>query len=75
MNFIRYDFEILFEIRKDWILVRKSNLINYTIMLKRSSLLIDFDDDSSVELFKVTMLLNRYIDTYSLFKDSKIRLN
>ena len=65
MSFFRYDcdFEILFKMRKDWILVRKSNLINYTIMLKRSSLLINFDDDSGVELFKIIMLSNKYIDT------------
>ena len=31
-------------------------------MSKRSLLLIDFDDDSSVELSKIIMLLNKYID-------------
>ena len=56
-------------------LVRGLNLINYIIMSKRSSLLIDFNDDSSVKLFKIIMLSNKYIDTYFLFKDSKIRLN
>ena len=44
-------------------------------MSKRSSSLIDFDDDSGVELSKVTMLSDKYIDTYFLFKDLKIRLN
>ena len=44
-------------------LVRESNLINYIIMLKKSSLLIDFDDDSSVELSKIIILLNKYINT------------
>ena len=44
-------------------------------MLKKSSSLIDFDDDSNVKLFKIIMLLNKYIDTYSLFKVLKIRLN
>ena len=44
-------------------------------MSKRSSSLIDFDDDSGVELPKVIMLSNKYINTYSLFKNSKIRLN
>ena len=44
-------------------------------MLKRLLLLIDFDDDSSVKLFKIIMLLNKYLDTYSLFKNLKIRLN
>ena len=44
-------------------------------MLKRSSSLIDFNDDSGVELPKITMLLNKYIDTYFIFKDLKIRLN
>ena len=44
-------------------------------MLKKSLLLIDFDDNSNVKLLKVIMLLNKYIDTYSLFKDLKIRLN
>ena len=44
-------------------------------MLKRLSSLIDFDDDSGVKLFKIIMLSNKYIDTYSLFKDSEIRLN
>ena len=43
--------------------MRESNLINYIIMLKRLSSLIDFDDDSGVELFEITMLLNKYIDT------------
>ena len=67
VNFFRYDFdidfEILFETRRDWVLVRESNLINYIIILKRSSSLIDFNDDSNVKLFKITVLLNKYIDT------------
>ena len=77
MSFFRHDcdFEILFEMRRDWVFVRESNSINYTIMSKRSSSLIDFNDDSNVELSKITMLSNRYIDTYSLFKNLKIRLN
>ena len=79
VNFFRYDFdidfEILFKTRRDWVLVRESNLINYIIMSKRSSLLIDFDDNSSVKLFKIIMLSNKYINIYSLFKNSKIRLN
>ena len=44
-------------------------------MSKKSLSLIDFGDDSGVELFKIIMLLNKYIDTYFLFKNSKIRLN
>ena len=44
-------------------LVRELNLINYTIILKRSSSLIDFDDDSSVKLLRVIMLSDKYIDT------------
>ena len=56
-------------------LVKKSNSINYIIMLKKSSSLIDFNDDSNVELPKIIMLSNKYIDTYSLFKNLKIRLN
>ena len=77
MNFFRYDcdFEILFETRRDWVFIKKSNSIDYIIMLKRLSSLIDFDDDSNVKLFKIIMLLNKYIDTYFLFKNSKIRLN
>ena len=77
MSFFRYDydFEILFEMRKDWVLVRGLNLINYIIISKRSSSSINFDDDSGVKLFKIIMLLNKYIDTYSLFKDLRIRLN
>ena len=77
MNFFRYDcdFGILFETRRDWVLVRESNSINYIMMLKRSSSLIDSDDDSGVELSKIIMLLNKYIGTYSLFKNSEIRLN
>ena len=79
VSFFHYDFdidfEILFETRRDWVLVRESNLINYIIILKRSLSLIDFDDDSDVKLFKIIMLLNKYIDTYFLFKNSKIRLN
>ena len=67
VSFFRYDFdidfEILFEMRRDWVLVRESNLINYIIMSKRSSSLIDFDDDSSVKLSKIIMFLNKYIDT------------
>ena len=67
VNFFRYDFdidfEILFETRRDWVLVRESNLINYIIILKSSSSLIDFNDDSNVKLFKITVLLNKYIDT------------
>ena len=70
-----YDFEILFKMRRDWVFVRRLNLIDYIIMLKKSSSLIDFDDDSNVKLFKIIMLLNKYIDTYSLFKVLKIRLN
>ena len=77
VSFFRYnyDFEILFEMRRDWVLVRGLNSINYIIMSKRSLSLIDFNDNSSVKLFKIIMLLNKYIDTYSLFKNSKIRLN
>ena len=77
MSFFRYncDFKILFKTRKDWILVKESNLINYTIMSKRSLSLIDFNDDSNVKFFKITMLSNKYIDTYFLFKNLKIRLN
>ena len=45
------------------------------MILKRSSSLIDFNDDSGVKLFKIIMLLNKYIDIYSLFKNLKIRLN
>ena len=79
MSFFRYnfdiDFEILFEMRKDWMFVRESNSINCIIISKRLSLLIDFNDNSSVELPKIIMLLNKYIDTYSLFKNLKIRLN
>ena len=48
--------------------MRGSNLINYTIISKKSSLLIDFNDDLNVKLFKVIMLLNKYIDTYSYSK-------
>ena len=44
-------------------LVKNLNLINYIIMLKKSLLLIDFNDDSSVKLLKVIILLNKYIDT------------
>ena len=44
-------------------------------MSKKSLSLIDFDDDSGVKLPKFIMLLNKYIDTYSLFKVSEIRLN
>ena len=44
-------------------------------MLKKSSLLIDFDDDSNVKLSEVIMLSDKYIDTYFLFKVSEIRLN
>ena len=77
MDFFRYncDFEILFKMRRNWILVKESNSINYIIILKKSSSLIDFNDDSSVKLFKIIMLSNKYIDTYSLFKNLKIRLN
>ena len=75
VSFFRYGFEVLFKIWKDWIFVRGSNSIDCIMMLKRSSSLIDFDNDSGVELLKVIMLLNKYIDTYSLFKDSEIRLN
>ena len=32
-------------------------------MSKRSSSLIDFDDNSGVELPKITMLSNKYINT------------
>ena len=67
MSFFHYDFdidfEILFETRKDWMLVKRLNLINYIIILKRSLLLIDFDDNSSVKLSKIIMLSNKYIDT------------
>ena len=58
-----YDFKILFETRRDKVLVRGLNLINYTIILKRLLSLIDFDDDSGVELFKITMLSDKYINT------------
>ena len=77
VGFFRYDcdFEILFETRKNWILVRGLILINYIITLKRSSSLINFNYDSNVKLPKIIMLLNKYIDTYSLFKNLKIRLN
>ena len=79
VSFFRYnfdiDFEILFKMRRDWMLVRELNSINYIIMLKRSSLLINFDDNSNVKLPKITILSNKYIDMYFLFKDSKIRLN
>ena len=77
VSFFRYDcdFEILSKTRRDWILVRKSNSINYIIMLKRSSSLIDFNDNSNVKLPKIIMLLNKYIDIYFLFKVLKIRLN
>ena len=44
-------------------LVKESNSINYIIILKRSLSLIDFDDNSGVELPKIIMLLNKYIDT------------
>ena len=55
--------------------MRESNLIDYIIMSTKSLLLIDFNDDSDVKLFKIIMLSNKYIDTYSLFKDLEIRLN
>ena len=42
--------------------MKESNLINYIIMLKRSSLLIGFDDNSNVELPEIIMLLNKYIN-------------
>ena len=42
--------------------IKKSNSINYIIVLKKSSLLIDFKDNSNVKLFKVIMLSNKYID-------------
>ena len=44
-------------------LIKESNSINYIIILKKSLSLIDFDDDSGVKLFKIIMLLNKYIDT------------
>ena len=77
MSFFHYDcdFEILFKTRKDWIFVKESNSIDYIIMLKRSLSLIDFNDNSNVKLSKITMLSNKYIDTYFLFKYLKIRLN
>ena len=63
VSFFRYNFEILFEIRRDWVFVKESNLINNIMMLKRSSSLINFDDDSNVKLFKVIMLANKDNDT------------
>ena len=44
-------------------LVRKLNSINYIIIFKKSLLLIDFDDNSSVKLSEIIMLSDKYIDT------------
>ena len=65
MGFFHHDcdFEILFKMRRDWVLVRESNSIDYIMISKRSSSLIDFDDDSGVKLFKITVLSDKYIDT------------
>ena len=65
VSFFRYDcdFEILFKSRKNKMLVRESNSINYIIISKKSSSLIDFNDNSNVKLPKVIMLSDKYIDT------------
>ena len=43
-------------------LVKKFNLINYIIILKKSLLLIDLNNDLSIKLSKITKLSNKYID-------------
>ena len=43
-------------------LIKKLNLINYIIISKRLLLLINLNNNSSIKLFKITKLLNNYID-------------
>ena len=42
--------------------MRESNSINYIIILKRLSLLINFKNNSRVKLSKIIKLSNKYID-------------
>ena len=42
--------------------MKESNSINYIIILKRSLLLIDFKNNSRVELSRIIKLLNKYIN-------------
>ena len=48
--------------RKNWIFIKKLNLTNYIIMLKRSLLLINLNNNSDVKLSKIIKLLNKNID-------------
>ena len=54
-----FDFKILFKMWKNWVFIKRLKLINYTIILKKSSSLINSNNDLDMKLFEIIILLNK----------------